>query len=107
MDSEKVISPSRRYVVLVTNSNWDGYEPRLVTIRSGYENSERGAVQQFLRDDRMACLGVGGIAIPYEQYQDVKPAKVTFSRAEEPEEDPEDIGVVQPDPASIEGVIIK
>ena len=93
--------------MLVTNSKWDGYEPRLVTIRSEYENSERGAVQQFMRDDRMSCLGVGGIAIPYEQYQDVKPAEKTFSRAEEPEEDPEDIGVVQPDPASIEGAIIK
>ena len=66
--------------MLVTNSNWDGYKPRLVTIRSEYENSERGAVQQFLRDDRRACLGVGGIAIPYEKYQDVKPVEKTFCR---------------------------
>ena len=91
--------------MLVTNSNWDGYEPRLVTVRSEYENNAIGAEHQFSRDDLMSAWT--GEPIPYEQYQDVKPAKVTFSRAEEPEEDPEDIGVVQPDPASIEGAIIK
>jgi len=86
--------------MMCTNSKWDGYEPVLVTIKHDKPNTARYATRQFLYHNTHACMGMGLVVVPIEQYLDVEGLELMETEAG-------DIDVVLPDPASIEGVLIK
>ena len=87
--------------MMCTNSKWDGYEPMLITIGPGHSpNTARHAMQLWYLQTSYECMGMGEVAVPVEEYLNVKGLELMETEAG-------DISVVQPDPASIEGAIIK
>lgn len=87
--------------MMCTNSRWNGYEPVLVTIsHDDGPNTARHALRLFMLHNTHACMGMGLVVVPVEQYLNVEGLELMETEAG-------DIDVVLPDPASIEGVIIK